>query len=408
MQGQHENFVAHYDVPIADPAAARPVLEWSRRGEGRLRSTVGIVRRRVRGRRLAYIDSHFPWRRSGFRYADALALHEALPDTVFFSMYEMRDPFPARVLPLAQFPRLGPSLGVTDVYGVFLEFMSGILGLTHDRGGEPLAIEGLDISRVLSRDRVRVHAGLYPGGGFTITEKGLAEAGRLLGAADQVFSWVPDVIEHLPGVTPIDPAIIDTTFYTLRSHDFATRPLELLFAADARPRKGLDVAIAALRELGDAPVHLHVVGPHGGAQGAASTELVTFHGWLEPEALRDLHSRCHVFVSPVTKERTDDPGGDGGVTDGFPTAAASEAVSSGCLLVTANPDGDHRTMRPGTDHIEVAASPEAVAEAIRVVLADPSAAAEIAASGARRVRERLDVRLGVATRLRHMGFAPNP
>ncbi len=61
-----------------------------------------------RGRRLAYVDSHFPWERSGFRYADALALHEARPDTLFFSMYEMRDPFPAPVLPLAEFPRLAP------------------------------------------------------------------------------------------------------------------------------------------------------------------------------------------------------------------------------------------------------------------------------------------------------------
>jgi hypothetical protein len=34
------------------------------------------VRREIHGRRLAYIDSHVPWQRSGVRYADALALHE--------------------------------------------------------------------------------------------------------------------------------------------------------------------------------------------------------------------------------------------------------------------------------------------------------------------------------------------
>lgn len=107
----HADFVAQYDVPVADPSAPRPTLQWSHCGEGRLRSIVGDLRARVRGPRLAYVDSHFPWQRSGFRYADALALHQIRPDTVLFSMYEMRGPFPAPVLPLAQFPRLAASLG---------------------------------------------------------------------------------------------------------------------------------------------------------------------------------------------------------------------------------------------------------------------------------------------------------
>jgi hypothetical protein len=137
----HADFIAHYRVPVAVTDAPRPTLEWSRRGEGRARSLAGQARRKIRGRRLAYIDSHFPWQRSGFRYADALALHEARPDTVFFSMYELRDPFPAPVLALAQFPRLAPSLGITDVYGVFLGFMAGALGLHGGSGREPEVIE---------------------------------------------------------------------------------------------------------------------------------------------------------------------------------------------------------------------------------------------------------------------------
>src|SRR5262245_19230315 len=139
----HEEFVAAYRVPVVSPHASRPALRYARRGEGQLRDLVGQLRRRVRGRRLAYLDSHFPWQRSGFRYADALALHEARPDTVFFSMYELRDRFPAPVLPLRAFPVLAPTLGITDVYGVFLSFMSGILGLRRGRLGEPEATEGL-------------------------------------------------------------------------------------------------------------------------------------------------------------------------------------------------------------------------------------------------------------------------
>lgn len=238
---RHGDFITQYRVPLAVPDPPRPTLEWSKRGEGRARSLAGHARRRLRGRRLAYIDSHFPWQRSGFRYADALALHEARPDTVFFSMYEMRDPFPAPVLPLAQFPRLAPSLGVTDVYGVFLDWMAGALGLRSDGDHEPGAIEGLDLSGVIRREGMRAHAGLYPGGGFVATEAGFTEARRLVAAADLVFSWTPAVLDHVPGVTAIDPAVIDTAFYAKTPRDLGARPLELLFAADAKPRKGLSV-----------------------------------------------------------------------------------------------------------------------------------------------------------------------
>jgi glycosyltransferase involved in cell wall biosynthesis len=402
----HGDFITQYRVPLTTSNPPRPTLEWSRRGEGRARSLAGRARRKLRGRRLAYIDSHFPWQLSGFRYADALALHEARPDTVFFSMYELRDPFPAPVLPLAQFPRLAPSLGITDVYGVFLEWMAGILGLRSDPDGEPGAIQGLDLSGVIRREGMRTHAGLYPGGGFVATEAGFSDARRLVAAADQVFSWSPVVLEHVPGVIAIDPAVIDTAFYAKAPRDFSTRPLELLFAADAKPRKGLNVALEALAELAGEPVHLHVVGPHDPAESPMPRDRATYHGWLSRDALRALHARCHVFLSPVSAERPDDRSGDGGVTDGFPTAAAAEAVSSGLLLLTANPEADHRYLRPGTDYIELPATASAIADAVRGVLADPGAATALAESGASRVREKLDVRRGVSARLALMGFEP--
>jgi glycosyltransferase involved in cell wall biosynthesis len=207
---------------------------------------------------------------------------------------------------------------------------------------------------------------------------------------------------------PIDPAIIDTTYYAATPRSFAARPLHLLFVADAVPRKGLRVALAALHELADEPVHLHVVGPHDPQNWTSTTSLVTFHGWLQREQLRDLHRRCHVFVSPVGRDRVNDGSGNGMVTDGFPTAAAGEAASSGCLLISANPDADHRALRAGIDYIEVPATSIAFAEAVRSVLADPPAAAKVASSGSQRVRQRLDVTVGVATRLELMGLGGDP
>ena len=400
----HADFVAQYRVPLTRADQPRPELVWSRPGEGRLRGLAGATRRRTRGRRLAYLDSHFPWQRSGFRYADALALHELRPDTVFFSMYELSDPFPAPVLPLAEFPRLAPSLGITDVYGVFLGFMAGILGLDRHTPHEPDVIEGLDLSAFLVREGIRAHAGLYPGGGFVATEAGFERSRRLVAAAETVFTWSPAALAHVDGMVEIAPSIIDTDFYAPSSRDFSQRPLQLLFAADSKPRKGLAVALAAMAALDSEPVHLHVVGPHDPADWGRAPERVTFHGWCSREQLRALHHRCHVFLSPVSAERPGDAEGDGGITDGFPTASAAEAASSGLLLVSANPDADHRHLRPGVDYVETEATSESVAAAVGEALADPETADVRSRAGAARVRERLCVRRGTAERLSLMGI----
>ena len=287
--------------------------------------------------------------------------------------------------------------------------MAGIVGMRRGRT-EPLSpIEGPDLSAVIRRDGMRVHAGLYPGGGFLPTEYGYAETRRLVAACDTTLTWVAAALDHVEGLTPIAPAVIDTGYHHVTPRDFGARPLQLLFCADDKPRKGLDVALAALAELGgDAPVHLHVVGPHDPAKAAALglADRTTYHGWMDRPALRDLHARCHVFVSPVTAEVAGDPASDGGIVDGFPTTAAAEAMSSGVLLLTGNPERDHRQLRPGTDHVELPAEPGAFADAIRRVLAQPGEAAEIAASGAARIRERFDVRRGAADRLALMGFGP--
>jgi len=136
-------FAAAYGAPWRTPPQQ---LRYARRAAGRLCSAIGALRR-ARRRRLAYLDGHFPWARSGFRYGDAIALHELPPDTVFFSMYEMTDDFPEPVQPLADFPRLAPLLGITDAYGTFLDFGLGLLGVPRPDGYPAGPIDGLDISR---------------------------------------------------------------------------------------------------------------------------------------------------------------------------------------------------------------------------------------------------------------------
>ena len=63
-----------------------------------------------------------------------------------------------------------------------------------------------------------------------------------------------------------------------------------------------------------------------------------------------------------------------GVTDGFPTQAAADAMSSGCLLVSANPAGDRRVLQPGATTLECAPDPEGLRQLVLDIADEPPAA----------------------------------
>jgi hypothetical protein len=398
--------VDHYGLPAADrnqprPQPARPPA--ARTAAARLR---GALRRRLRGRRLAYLDNTFPWERSGFRYHEALALHELLPDTLFFSQWDLTDPFPAPVHPLADFPLIAPAAGITDAYGVFQLFLEGLCGMRPSGAAPPSAFEGMDLSATLARERIRLHGSIYPGGGLVPTPEGLARTRALAERLDSTFSYVPEVLAAVPAAIAVPQAFTATSYYAVTTARWRTpRPLVCLFAADAPPRKGLDVALAAFAGLDADSFHLHVVGPHEHRRGELPERQATFHGWLAPRDLRDLHARVHVVVSPVSAVPADSPDGDRGMTDGFPTQAAADAVSSGCLLVSANPADDHRVLTSGDHYVDCPPDADALRAALQSLADDMSATERLAAQGTARLRERMDVRRGVAAKLVRMGFA---
>ena len=163
---------------------------------------------------MAYLDSTFPWARSGFRYHEAQALLELAPDTMFFSLWQLTDPFPAPVHRLADFPRIAARSGITDAYGVFLIFLAGLLGLRPHASRAPHFMEGSDISRSLGELNIRLHGSIYPGGGFTNTPAAIKEARAVASRLATTFSYVPEVLANVPGVTPVDQVFTETRFYS--------------------------------------------------------------------------------------------------------------------------------------------------------------------------------------------------
>ncbi|MEA2901421.1 MAG: hypothetical protein QOH36_1308 [Actinomycetota bacterium] len=397
--------MSDYPFPLADPGdQGRPPVPTTRWDEVaiRARRTVALV---ARPRRLAIVDSHFPWRLSGFRYHEAEEVFRRLPDTLFFSLYRLTDPFPAPVHPLAEFPRVAPAAGVTDVLMTFLNFSAGVLGVAADASVAPVPGARSDISLwpVLERWGIRAHATLYRGGGLfpDTTPDVLLALGR---RCTTVFTSVPEVVDVLPdAVATVVPVPGDFYAWQPRPDD-GPADLRLVFVGDDRPRKGLATLLDAMADLGPG-FSLDVVGPHE-RHGARLEALgAVAHGWLAPAELREVLGGADVVVAPATSDRPEDGYGDTGMVDGFPTTAARVAMLSGCCLVGSNPTGEQSPIRPGEHYVAV---PErdagALVDALRGLKGHPEERRAIARRGADAVRDWCDVAPVVAAKLARMGF----
>jgi len=356
-----------------------------------------------RPRRLAYVDSFFPWARSGFRYEEALEIHRRRPDTLFFALQPCTDDFPARVHPLSDFPSIAPAAGVTDVHLVFLNLALAVLGVPADDRRElvPGEREDLSLANVLERWGMRSHVTIYPGGGYlpgtpTQTVRRLGERSRT------VFTSVDDVKEAWPAaVTTRVP--VPTDYYV--PGGVTGDDLRLVFVGDDKPRKGLSILLDSLTDV-EADWTLDVVGPHTRHAEALRPwgERITTHGWLEPPQLRTVLQNCNVIVAPATRDLVTDGYGDVGMVDGFPTTAALVGMLSGCCLVGSNPDLAE-TPLGADDWVAVTErSPSALASALDGLAREPARRRAMAARGRESVLSLFDVRTVVQAKLKHMGL----
>jgi glycosyltransferase involved in cell wall biosynthesis len=387
-----------YPIPLApgaeprttidDPVVVRP--QWQR----------CLPRRR----RLAVIDTHFPWKLSGFRYNEGLEFLRQQPSTVFFSLWPLTNPFPREVLPLDRFPQVADQLGITDAYWVFLGTSVGLLGLHEYGGSDVLVHEGTyTLTRTFSALGIRKHVMLWPGGGMIGRTRPsiLQVVGRNV---DTVFTNVQEVERAIPDAIYI-PLAVDTRFYQRRDRDAYQCPLRLLFAGSDANRKGLGTLLAAFRHLPPDRFRLTIIGPHERhtvGLGAPNVEVV---GWASPEQLRDHYWRAHAFVSPATIE-TQNPG-ELGIVDGFPTTTGSDAMATGCALVASNPRREHRALLPDVHYFDVRV--DDVDHLVTVLLdleQDRARLSHIALQGAKRVAE-FSIERIVSTKLRVMGFGPH-
>ncbi|TDF95966.1 glycosyltransferase [Paenibacillus piri] len=345
-------------------------------------------------RRLAVIDTLFPWKISGFRYWENMHIFGQRPDTLFFAIHPHHDHFPAEVFHFSKFKEMVVTEGITDVYCVFINLALSLLDrcCLPDGTWMPGSSPELSIRPIMEEYGLRFHTTLYPGGGLGLEPRIQTEFLRL--AADNcttVFTNFEEVLRTIPS-SQYHPVAIQTGLYAYAPR-LLPGPVQITFCAFNFPRKGFPLLIKAFNMLPEG-FHLHIVGDWQDHLHLITNPRYTFHGLLGPESLRSLYADTHVFVNCSAYDQY--------AMDGFPTTAAVDAMSSGCLLVTTNPTNDRLVLRQGIDYIETEPNEERLADILLWVKEHWEEAAEIAAHGAATIRERFDAEKIVRSKLQHM------
>jgi len=354
---------------------------------------------------LAIVDIQFPWIMSGFRYWENYEFYNIDKDILFFSVHNMRDPFPTKVYPLKSIKKYP----ITDIYCVFLSFTLGLLDYPGEIPGKnfwlsrkqhllsKLIGRKYGLSEFVKRNDISVHTTIYPGGGYQENLLGQAIEGlRFIGNypnVKDVFTNLSLVQEVIPKAHWV-PGISNVDFYRFTPRAKSDK-IQLLFACHHRREKGFNYLTKAFKLLDPAKYHLHIAGDWKDDLHLIEHNNYTYYGTLSPTKLREVYYKCHIVVTPGY---TDDVPPSGSVTiDGFPTGAAVDAMSTGCCLISTNIRKDYRALTPGIDYLEVnEKSSDDIVNALEYLYENQDEMLSIAYSGHEKILKFFDVKKNVA------------
>lgn len=345
----------------------------------------------MKKRRLAVIDSKFPWMSSGFRYWESYFIQQEKPDTVFFASQPFSDPFPSKIYSVNDFEKCVEEFGITDVYSVFLNQTLSIYGR---EGLAGYKIPGSNstlyhIAKIISDKAIRVHTTFYPGGGLEPDTP--QDVIRLAGSlCDSVFTNITEV-KTLIDKSIYVPVPVNSEFYEFSNRQ-VEYPIQLVFCAMNAPRKGFPILVEAFNALND-HFHLHIVGDWQDSLHLLENQNYTFHGSLNPLQLRRLYAKGHVFVSCSTI--------DNRALDGFPTTAAAEAMSTGCILVSSNGRKEENNLVNGKDYFEFSGVHQLI-DTLLLIKENPFLAQQVGESGAKKIRSVFDARTVAQKKLQYI------
>ncbi|MCA1060433.1 glycosyltransferase [Rossellomorea aquimaris] len=344
------------------------------------------------GRRLAVIDTFFPWKQSGFRYWESIEFFKQRPDTLFFATNVSCDEFPAPVFPIEVFKEMAEEKGITDVYCVFLNLACSLLGCTTIPSGFTLpgSKPHLDLSSFLKEKGIRLHTTLYPGGGLE-PEIPAPFLSVVKEGCSCIFTNVQEVLDEIPS-SIFTPIVINTDYYSF-NQKFLEDKIQLTFAANRSVRKGFPLLANVFNQLDDS-FYLNIVGDWERELHLLTNEQFSYYGSLSPEELKKIYQHSHVFLYTGTQDQY--------ALDGFPVTVAADAMSTGCLLVSTNPRNDRLTLVAGVDYLEVEAMSYSIVDALNWVKENVKTAMKIGETGAGSIRRKFNCKEVVMKKIQYM------
>ncbi|WJV29538.1 glycosyltransferase [Rossellomorea sp. AcN35-11] len=191
------------------------------------------------------------------------------------------------------------------------------------------------------------------------------------------------------------PVGINTDFYSSAEKSIDGK-LHLTFAAHRAVRKGFPLLTQVFNQLDD-QFHLNIIGDWQNDLHLLTNTNYSFYGALPPERLKQVYEHSHVFIYTGTQDRY--------ALDGFPTTAAADAMSTGCLLVSTNPRRDRFTLEAGIDFLEIDANVPSIMDTLNWITENRPQAMEIAKKGSASIRHHFDCKTVVKNKLSHI-FSP--
>ncbi|WP_242485523.1 glycosyltransferase [Peribacillus sp. TH27] len=343
-------------------------------------------------RRLAVIDTTFPWKQSGFRYWENIEIFKQRPDTLFFATDLNMDEFPTPVYKFEFFEIIAKKEGITDIYCVFLNLVLSLQGACYLSDGTymPGSNPRFNISPFIKENDINIHTTLYPGGGLDPST-----SDQFLRMADQncktVFTNIDEVLNVIP-TSIYFPVVINTDFYSYVPKSKSKR-IQLTFSAHRAERKGFPLLAQVFNQL-DEHFHLNIIGDWQNDLHLLTNKNYTFFGLLNPERIKILYEQSHVFIYCGTQDQF--------ALDGFPTTAAVDAMATGCVLVSTNPRNDQFILESGVDYLEVVADVNSITDTLIWIKKNFQQAMEIGIKGATKIKNNFDSKVIVKSKLSHI------
>ena len=223
---------------------------------------------------------------------------------------------------------------------------------------------------------------------------------QVLRTADRIIATSPRYIETSPWLRPVQekcvvvPLGVDLGRFTLQANQSTNQPAHqptLLFAGRLRYYKGLDTLLHALSLVPDVPLVIVGDGPMREEWKQLTDTLdlrdqVTFTGEVPDEHLPGYYRSAHIFVLPANAR-----------AEAFGTVLL-EAMASGLPCITTEVGtGTSWVVQDGVTGLVVPPrDPQALAEAIQVLLEDPQRRAVMGRAARARVEAEFTVERMVA------------